>query len=175
MTWYIMATPTSCARHGPWVTTSSWVYTLTVSRAARPTLLPHGRDRRHRSPWWVGPGPAVLPRSAAPQARPNPGPGQAIQSFPVLHPVVSLGGRGGPVISPGMPPTSYRLPGSQGLRGQSTQPSKGNPGPYLEVWLAGGEGRASAAPVPAPRGQSRAAPCGPASWAEGPMRDSLPP
>nr|XP_045014479.1 ethanolamine-phosphate cytidylyltransferase isoform X4 [Jaculus jaculus] len=26
MTWYIMVTPTSFARHGPWATTSSWVY-----------------------------------------------------------------------------------------------------------------------------------------------------
>ena len=41
-TWYIMATPTSCARPGPWVTTSSWVCTLMVSWAAVPTAArPH--------------------------------------------------------------------------------------------------------------------------------------
>lgn len=36
MTWYITATPTSCARHGPWATTSSWVCTPTVSRLPGP-------------------------------------------------------------------------------------------------------------------------------------------
>ncbi|XP_062936592.1 ethanolamine-phosphate cytidylyltransferase isoform X3 [Cynocephalus volans] len=49
MIWCITATPTSCARRGPWVTTSSWVCTLT--RRSPSTRGPRCSLRRRDIKW----------------------------------------------------------------------------------------------------------------------------
>ncbi|XP_047615095.1 ethanolamine-phosphate cytidylyltransferase isoform X3 [Phacochoerus africanus] len=49
MTWYITAIPTSCARHGPWATTSSWVCTPT--RRSPSTRGPRCSPRRRGTGW----------------------------------------------------------------------------------------------------------------------------
>lgn len=49
-TWCITATLTSCARHGPWATTSSWVCTPMVSWGRRLSLTLQGPARGETRP-----------------------------------------------------------------------------------------------------------------------------